>query len=698
MDEMLLDSALQYAAMGYRVFPCRPGRKLPNTTHGRNDATTDEAQIRAWWEACPTANIGLVTDGLLVVDVDGGDNDWPTNQELAAELCQAPTSVTPSGGRHHVYRQPEGREYRSTAGRLATKVDTRANGGYIVAPPSRLDDGSQYQWIDGLELDPLGRLPEPPEWLTKMADALAQGRGPGAMPQGPILGDSNPIPDGQRNYTLARLAGTMRRAGMSRGEIASALHRANVDRCCPPLCESEVERIADSISRYEPDQITVAVVEGHWGQMAEEIPDSIGPIDPGPFPAHLLEVPGLLADTCQYMLDSSHRPQPILALGAGLSLLSVITGRRVMDEIGTRPNLYGLGVAPSGAGKEAPRSAVKEILWQAGAGAMLGESIASHAGLVTHTGQQPSMVWLIDEIGRWLRGISAVGDKAPHLSGIVTNFMKFYTSSHSVYLGDAYADITKRVEIHQPNVVLFGTTVPESLYQGLTADSVADGFLSRVLIWEGPNTRPKKRKPRAMAPPADLVDQVRAWVNWTPGAGNLATQHPKPLVITSTREAGAMLDEFDEECDKAQDQEESQLGTLWSRAAEKARKLALLHTCSRMVPGEPIQIDLEASRWACELAKYLTQRLIHLAHQWVADGPFDGRRKRVLRSIQESGKHGLTGSELCRRTQSLSPRERAEVLEALLQSGEIRAELNESLKPGRKALRYFCHENTAKPE
>ena len=696
MDNQFLDSALQYAAMGYRVFPCRPGRKLPNTTHGRNDATTDEAQIRAWWEACPTANIGLVTDGLLVVDVDGGDNDWPTNQELAAELCQAPTSVTPSGGRHHVYRQPEGREYRSTAGRLATKVDTRANGGYIVAPPSRLEDGSQYQWIDGLELDPLGRLPEPPEWLTKMADALAQGRGPGALPQGPILGDSNPIPDGQRNYTLARLAGTMRRAGMSRGEIASALHRANVDRCCPPLCESEVERIADSISRYEPDQITVAVVEGHWGQMGEEIPDSIGPIDPGPFPAHLLEVPGILADTCQYMLDSSHRPQPILALGAGLSLLSVITGRRVMDEIGTRPNLYGLGVAPSGAGKEAPRSAVKEILWQAGAGAMLGESIASHAGLVTHTGQQPSMVWLIDEIGRWLRGISAAGDKATHLSGIVTNFMKFYTSSHSVYLGDAYADVAKRVEIHQPNVVLFGTTVPESLYQGLTADSVADGFLSRVLLWEGPTTRPRKRKPKVMGPPAYLVDQVRAWVNWTPGTGNLAGMHPKPLVITSTREAGAMLDEFDEECDKAQDQEESQLGTLWSRAAEKARKLALLHTCSRMVPGEPIQIDAEAAKWACELSKYLTQRLIHLAYQWVADGAFDARRKRVLRAIQESGGAGITGSELCRKTQSLSPRERAEVLEALLQSGEISARLNESIKPGRKALKYFTGQKQAK--
>jgi hypothetical protein len=199
-----------------------------------------------------------------------------------------------------------------------------------------------------------------------------------------------------------------------------------------------------------------------------------------------------------------------------------------------------------------------------------------------------------------------------------------------------------------------------------------------------------------MTPPRDLVELVRMWVNWTPGTGNLASQHPRPMTIGSTKEAGLILDEFDAQCDRTQDAEESNLATLWSRAAEKARKLALLHTCSRMVPGEPAQIDEEAAQWGCELSGYLTQRLIYLAYQWVADGAFDSRRKRVLRAIQESGKLGLTGSELCRKTQSLSPRERNEVLEALLQSGEIGSKLNESMKPGRKALRYFCHQNPAK--
>jgi hypothetical protein len=59
----------------------------------------------------------------------------------------------------------------------------------------------------------------------------------------------------------------MRRVGMSQGEIQAALLKANADRCRPPLDPREVYRIAESIGRYEPDQISVALVENHWEQM-----------------------------------------------------------------------------------------------------------------------------------------------------------------------------------------------------------------------------------------------------------------------------------------------------------------------------------------------------------------------------------------------------------------------------------------------
>lgn len=258
----LLPAALYYAELGYRVFPCAPGGKAPITEHGFHDATTDPVQIEAWWAATPSANIGLATAGLLVVDVDGADNPWlAEHPDWAHDLTSSPLQFTPHGGRHFAFRAGE-HAYRCTEGVLAPRVDTRGDGGYILVAPSVVD-GAAYRWAPEMELDvPPDRLPLPPDWLTQ-----------GLVPSSPTAprvaaggDDANPIPAGQRNGTLARLAGTMRRVGMSRSEILAAITQINADRCQPPLSHREVERIAGSVVRYEPDQVAVAVAENHYGQ------------------------------------------------------------------------------------------------------------------------------------------------------------------------------------------------------------------------------------------------------------------------------------------------------------------------------------------------------------------------------------------------------------------------------------------------
>jgi len=278
----LLSAALRYAELGYRVFPCAPGNSTPLTDHGFFDATTEVEQIERWWGQHPTANVAIATAGLLVVDLDPAEgnaaNPWlKDDPDKQLDLAAAPTAMTPRGGRHHVFRKPAGKGWRCTASRLAPKVDTRTDGGYIVVPPSWRPDGA-YSWVPGLELDgPPERLPEPPSWLASLLDALAQ--------ETPTLahvaaggGQANPIPEGQRNATLARLGGNMRRVGMTLAEIAAALLQTNKDRCFPPLSPREVERIAASVARYEPDQIATAMAEGHWDQMMLAQAPQLAPI------------------------------------------------------------------------------------------------------------------------------------------------------------------------------------------------------------------------------------------------------------------------------------------------------------------------------------------------------------------------------------------------------------------------------------
>jgi hypothetical protein len=277
-SNVLLDAALRYAKLGYRVFPCVPGGKSPITEHGFHDATTDAAQIEQWWTEQPRANIGLATEALLVVDIDGRDNSWLANQpDRTLELASVPMALTPRGGSHRVFRQPADKDWRCTEGRLAPKVDTRAAGGYIVAPPSLVESVGAYHWVEGLELDvPPNALAEPPAWLVAELDRLAAGS-PTLAHVAAGSPKAGQIPEGQRNATLARLAGAMRRVGMTAPEIAAALHQANADRCVPPVSPREVERIAASIARYLPDEVSVALVENHWGQM---LPGKPAPLEP----------------------------------------------------------------------------------------------------------------------------------------------------------------------------------------------------------------------------------------------------------------------------------------------------------------------------------------------------------------------------------------------------------------------------------
>ena len=265
-DNKFLEAALAYAELGYRVFPCAPGTKKPLTQNGFHDASADPAQIEAWWSTWPNANVAMPTEGMLVVDQDGRDNSWLRDSpERQADLAGAPMSLTPRGGNHRIMRQPPGKHWRCSTGKLAPHVDVRADGGYVVLPPSVTGDGV-YRWQETMELDcPPDKLPEPPGWLAEMLDRLAA-RSDAADQDTSCSPGGNAIPSGQRNGTLARLAGAMRRVGMTEAEILSALIRVNEDRCQPPLSSLEVEHIAASIARYEPDQVSVAVIEDHYAQ------------------------------------------------------------------------------------------------------------------------------------------------------------------------------------------------------------------------------------------------------------------------------------------------------------------------------------------------------------------------------------------------------------------------------------------------
>ena len=68
------------------------------------------------------------------------------------------------------------------------------------------------------------------------------------------------IPDGDRNSTLFSMGCTMRRRGFGQASITAALLIENQGKCCPPLPDEEVQNIAASVCRYEPNHRSVSQI------------------------------------------------------------------------------------------------------------------------------------------------------------------------------------------------------------------------------------------------------------------------------------------------------------------------------------------------------------------------------------------------------------------------------------------------------
>lgn len=136
-------SALWYAKRGWPVFPLAPNTKQPATKNGFKNATTDLDQVRKWWTKNAWYNIGLPTGIKFdVIDIDGpeGIESLRTLEEGVIPEIHGKVS-TPRG--FHLYVLPTGHGNRAG---VATGIDYRGEGGYVVGAPSRLDF-KNYSWV-----------------------------------------------------------------------------------------------------------------------------------------------------------------------------------------------------------------------------------------------------------------------------------------------------------------------------------------------------------------------------------------------------------------------------------------------------------------------------------------------------------------------------------------------------------------------
>lgn len=249
--------ALRLYDAGYMPIPLRYDsghRKQPSMPWRQYQVTRpDRTQVSAWFaEENGPQNVGIVTgrvSGVVVIDLDGkipDPQDWLARHGFNT---YTPIVSTGRGGAHVYYRHPGGTVPNGVKLREVDGVslDVRADGGYVVAPPSLHDTGALYEWIVGPDVEP---AQFPPEMMALLNRATEHG----TIKVSEVFDNEvddlmRPAQKGGRNHHAARLAGFWLKVTKNdEGASWSALQLWN-NQNEPPLPTRELRATFESILR-----------------------------------------------------------------------------------------------------------------------------------------------------------------------------------------------------------------------------------------------------------------------------------------------------------------------------------------------------------------------------------------------------------------------------------------------------------------
>lgn len=709
------------------VFP----EKGPMISNGFKGATLNERIIRELWKRNPGALIGIPTgerSGFWVLDVDVPPKHEDGRPWLEAQIAthgplETKQAETGSGGIHFLFSHDHG--IRNSD--VAVGVETRGDGGYFIAPGSVMEDGRAYKWLndvpissapqwlldalikpkhvpvahadrqledaDATEVDELLSYISPdcayPEWVSVLmavhsalgSDGLSVADAWSSRGKKYRAGE---VAKKWKGFThnggvnLGSLAELARQGGANLSEI-SRRHRPFQDNDNTPYIDA-TKMIASALQKangviapaIEPTELSEDIVLAHAAA-----PDDDANVAIFKTPDTLNNVPGLVGDIANWLTETARNPSPILNLGAALTYVGALAGRRYEGPTGLRTNVYVIGLAPSGFGKEHPRAGIKSL---AGASQTLGKffggnKIASSSGLRNRVKANPTLVYMIDEFGGFMRKVTSA-KSGNHEKEIAEDLLEMTGTAGSVFMGADYAQNLAE-PIYNPNVCIFGTSTPDAFWKALGSGSIMDGFLPRFIVLDAGSERPKPRDPkkRVSAPPKDLQDRIQTLVVHRNG-GNLngmtadGSTSITPIQVAWGRGSKRVFDDFVTEMFNIMDNAVSDHEPVYARVAENAMRIATIVAVG--VDPERPELTADIMRWAVEIARRSCQMLLEQAERYVADNDRQAEYKRVRAIIGEGKRSGMKRSYLTKRLNGVIDRRRLDdIVNMLIDAEEV---------------------------
>lgn len=254
-----------YVERGWNIFPIEPNGKRPMIVSSGIDAEgqpfdtrlkwntfqynkISKDQVAEWHEQWPEANWAVVCgqiSGIVVMDVDGPDG-IASLERHHPEMSSIQTFVQKTPRGHHLFFKHPGSGVNVKSFPILDKVDIKADGGYVVIHPSRID-GLPYIIVQDVALDKC------PGWIvrgeTVKDEDISEQVAASGKPQwvADLIGRGSP--SGRRNDDAARLVGYFHGTGVAKDIIETILLPWS-ERCTPPFDRKELRTVINSVCQY----------------------------------------------------------------------------------------------------------------------------------------------------------------------------------------------------------------------------------------------------------------------------------------------------------------------------------------------------------------------------------------------------------------------------------------------------------------
>lgn len=334
------------------------------------------------------------------------------------------------------------------------------------------------------------------------------------------------------------------------------------------------------------------------------------PVEPKEIIAFPAPYPGPMADVVAAGLEAAHKPQPELTTMAVLSSMAAACGSFYRQRDGSRLNLYFLGIAKTGTGKDVPLRLAKQI-GRLGNAKLIGAP-GSGQGLEDALVSNIATYCAVDEIAHFFSAMNdARASNYERANG--RKLLELFSASGDEYETRALAGKEARI-IQNPAFNLIGFTTPEKLGTAFSPDDFADGLAGRILFVFTSSNPPARRVRKPIELPVSVQRTAMQVEN-----GLVYLHSMGGIVINIADDAERMLDvllaEFDQ---RGRAFDSPWENALCVRSLEKVERIAgVLAVWGN--PAKPV-ITLRHVEWAAQFVRASNAAVLSFVEEFMHSG------------------------------------------------------------------------------